>query len=151
MYADLVCVSSATLSELVGFYRKQRADMVLLSGKTPRQYPYALLHRSPQGALTAVEEKGIPRTPAPWEYAIGPLVLKSKQALQDLQTLQPTPPLEEVYMADLANRWITAGRKVDAVATRNENEFLGVNTPADLEEAAGILRERANQEGDPKR
>lgn len=141
MYADLVLISRDSLKSLVSLHIERNCDITFLSGTTERRYPYALVERDERGRVIAFQEKKVPDFDPPWEFYIGPIILKKSVVEAYIEKLSPNESTGEIYIADIVSMAIADNKNICGFVTNNEREFLGVNTPEDLKAAEEIIEQ----------
>jgi len=132
MYADLVLISRDSLKSLVSLHTERNCDITFLSGIAEKKYPYALVERDGSGRVIAFQEKKVPDFDPPWEFYIGPIVLKKSVVEAYIEKLSPNESTGEIYIADIVSLAIADNRNICGFVTKDEKEFIGVNTPEDL-------------------
>jgi bifunctional UDP-N-acetylglucosamine pyrophosphorylase/glucosamine-1-phosphate N-acetyltransferase len=79
------------------------------------------------------------------EINAGIYVFEVEPLIEALGTLRPQNAQGELYLTDVVRRLRAGGRSVGAVVATDPGEALGVNTVAELTEAARLLRRRRNE------
>lgn len=141
MYADLILISTDSLKSIIELHSKEKCDITFLSGVSQRKYPYALIERDSENRVISFQERKIPDFSPPWEYCLGPIILKKEIVTEYTSKLIPNPETGEIYISDIVSIAITDNKSICAFRTDNQEEFLGVNTPEDLKNAEIILEE----------
>ncbi|MBN2253293.1 MAG: NTP transferase domain-containing protein [Kosmotogaceae bacterium] len=139
MYSDLVLIAKDSLKSLVELHKKSNCDITFLSGITREKFPYALVERDERGRVVSFEERKIPDFPPPWEFYIGPIIIKKEIVQKYINKLAPNKETGEIYIADIVSLALADNKSVCGFSTINADEFLGVNTPEDLKTAEKIL------------
>lgn len=145
--ADLPLVTPSTLKTLLALHIKQKNSLTLLSGKLENGAGYGRIIRSGDGGIRIVEE----RDATPSERKIkevngGIYVFKIKDLLAALPKISPLNKKGEYYLTDIVGVMSQSGKKVAVYPAKRPDEIFSVNTRQDLARAAGILRQRKNQE-----
>ncbi|MCB1224157.1 MAG: glucosamine-1-phosphate N-acetyltransferase, partial [Mesotoga sp.] len=102
-------------------------------------FPYALVERNENGKVVSFEERKIPDFPPPWEFYIGPIIIKKEIVQEYIGQLVPNKETGEIYIADIVALALSDNKSVCGFSTSNKEEFLGVNTPEDLQTAEKLL------------
>ncbi|MGC9322804.1 MAG: sugar phosphate nucleotidyltransferase, partial [Kosmotogaceae bacterium] len=72
-------------------------------------------------------------------FYIGPIIIRKEIVERDIEKLVPNSETGEIYISDLVSLALSDNKSVCGFKTQNDEEFLGVNTPEDLELAEKIL------------
>ena len=141
---DLPLLRAETLATLLQDHRTARPAATLLTAVLQDPSAYGRIVRDAAGEVRAIVEA---KDASPEERAIGEINVGiyafDKAALLDvLGGLQPQNAQGEYYLTDVVGLLRAAGRTVRAVAAGDAREGLGVNTHAELAEAARLLRAR---------
>lgn len=139
LYADLVLIRESSIAGMINIHELKNASITFLSGITKKLYPYALVERESTGKIEKLCEGKTPDFPAPWEYYIGPMIIKSEIARKYLPEVKPHPKTGEYYLPELVNLSIENTHNVQSFKTLDESEYLGVNTQEDLSNAEEVL------------
>lgn len=139
MYSDLVLIAKGSLKSLVELHRNGDCDITFLSGITQEKFPYALVERNENGKVVSFEERKIPDFPPPWEFYIGPIIIKKEIVQEYIGQLVPNKETGEIYIADIVALALSDNKSVCGFSTSHKEEFLGVNTPEDLQTAEKLL------------
>ena len=141
LYADLILISQESLNSLVELHNESSCDITFLSGISQEKYPYALVERDENDRVVSFEEKKVPDFDPPWEFYIGPIILKKSVVETFIHALKPNKSTGEIYISDIVSMAVADNKIVCGFRTSNTDEFLGVNTPEDLKNAERFLRE----------
>ncbi len=146
VYSDTPLIRASTMKAMIDYHNLEGADITFLSGLSSERFPYALVTRDEHGEVIDVEEHGVPQTPPPWEYSIGTYVFKVGTFREIYKILKPRPETGERYIPDSIKLALQKGYRVLAHICLDDREYLGVNTPEDLERAERTLLEREVEE-----
>ena len=141
LYSDLILISQESLNSLVELHNESSCDITFLSGISQEKYPYALVERDENDRVVSFEEKKVPDFDPPWEFYIGPIILKKSVVETFIHALKPNKSTGEIYISDIVSMAVADNKIVCGFRTSNTDEFLGVNTPEDLKNAERFLRE----------
>jgi bifunctional UDP-N-acetylglucosamine pyrophosphorylase/glucosamine-1-phosphate N-acetyltransferase len=141
---DLPLLRAQTLATLLQDHRTARPAATLLTAVLEDPGAYGRVVRDAAGEVRAIVEA---KDASPEERAIGEInagiyAFDKASLLGVLGGLQPQNAQGEYYLTDVIGLLRAAGRTVRAVAAGDPREGLGVNTHAELAEAAKILRAR---------
>jgi len=139
MYSDLILITEDSLKALAELHKSNCCDITFLSGVTETKFPYALVERDEYGKVISFKEKKIPDFPPPWEFYIGPIILRKDVVEEYIDNLIPNKDTGEIYISDIVSLSLIEHKSVCGFVTENQEEFLGVNTPEDLEIAEKLL------------
>ncbi len=146
--SDTPLLTTQVLDGLLDEHRSAGADVTLLSFVPERGFPYGRVLRDESGAVKAiVEEKDA--TPEQREirelnasiYAFSAQALRSALARLDSDNAQG-----ELYLTDSVEHILADGGKAVAHVSADTKAPQGVNTRAELAEAAAVLRARINDD-----
>jgi bifunctional UDP-N-acetylglucosamine pyrophosphorylase/glucosamine-1-phosphate N-acetyltransferase len=145
---DAPLVTAEVLRELVEAHAASGADVTLLSFTSPTPLPYGRIVRGENGnVLRIVEEKDATEEERRIEELNASYYVFDAAALWGaLAQLDADNAQGELYLTDAVANVVAAGGR--AVAHRSQADpvsLTGVNTRADLAQAAGVLRDRINR------
>jgi bifunctional UDP-N-acetylglucosamine pyrophosphorylase / glucosamine-1-phosphate N-acetyltransferase len=145
---DAPLVTSELLRELVEAHERGGADVTLLSFASPVPLPYGRVVRDESGnVVRLVEEKDATEEERAIEELNASYYVFDAAALwRALEQLDPDNAQGELYLTDAVEHVVSAGGR--AAAHRSEADpatLTGVNTRADLAQAAAVLRDRVNE------
>jgi bifunctional UDP-N-acetylglucosamine pyrophosphorylase/glucosamine-1-phosphate N-acetyltransferase len=141
LYGDTPLLRGATLERMVRHKREAEADLVLLSA--PVEVPGIVIRDAAGGVARIVEAPDA--TPEELEirerntgvYVVGADLLWKLLAQVDAHNAQG-----EIYFTDIVEIAVSEGCRVEALCLEDPAEALGVNTRAELAEAARQMRRR---------
>jgi bifunctional UDP-N-acetylglucosamine pyrophosphorylase/glucosamine-1-phosphate N-acetyltransferase len=141
---DQALLRPATLSSLLEAHSSSRAAASLLTSVVEEPGPYGRVQRSEDGYVRAVVEAkdAPPEVLAIREINAGVYVFGLDPLLAALERLRPDNAQGEYYLTDVLGFLVAAGQRVAAWTCADPTEALGVNTQAELAEAARRLRTR---------
>ena len=152
LYGDVPLLRPGSVERLLACHAERRPAASLLSAVVadPRGYGRVIRRGGPAGEVIRIVEE-VDATAA--EGAVreingGVYVFDDAWLWPALDGLTPAPS-GEVYLTDLVDRAVAAGRQVRALAVEDPDEVAGVNTPAELARADRILRRRHAETATP--
>jgi bifunctional UDP-N-acetylglucosamine pyrophosphorylase / glucosamine-1-phosphate N-acetyltransferase len=144
---DTPLLTSELLRELIETHHREHADATILSAEPPDPRLYGRIVRSADGSVLKVVE-GTDATPE--EQAIREInssiyVFRSEALWPALDKLEPKNVQGELYLTDAIGIIVAGGGKVAAHIAADSRQTDGVNTRAELAQAAAVLRDRINE------
>ena len=141
---DSPLLTPPVLEGLVEEHGRRAPSVTLLSLETARPLPYGRIVRDGSGRLERIVEE---RDATPDELAIRELnasiyVFSAPDLWWALGRLDAENVQGELYLTDTIGHLVAGGRRVDAVRSDDPDAVGGVNTRAELAEAAAVLRDR---------
>ena len=145
---DAPLVTAELLEDLVAAHAAGGADVTLLTFTSPTPLPYGRIVRDESGNVARIVEE---RDATDEERAVEELnasyyVFDAASLGRALEQLDADNAQGELYLTDAVESIVAAGGR--AVAHRSEADpvsLTGVNTRADLAQAAAALRDRINE------
>ena len=144
LYADTPLLRPDSIRGLLNRHRLKGADLTLLTAIVKHNLPYGRIIRDADGRIMDIieEAEASARVREIEELNIGAYVVAARQIFAVLQKLPPSPVDGEYRLTDSVHRLIRSGLQVESYRIYAEDEILGINTSADLEQAAIILQKR---------
>jgi bifunctional UDP-N-acetylglucosamine pyrophosphorylase/glucosamine-1-phosphate N-acetyltransferase len=144
---DVPLLRSETLGALLDAHRQAGAAATLLTAVLDDPAAYGRVLRDEKGGVRAVVEA---RDASADELRVneinaGIYAFEVPALVEALHALRPQNAQGELYLTDVVRLLRESGRPVAAVAATDPREALGVNTVAELGEAARLLRRRRNE------
>jgi bifunctional UDP-N-acetylglucosamine pyrophosphorylase/glucosamine-1-phosphate N-acetyltransferase len=145
---DAPLVTASLLGELVETHRRDRASATVLSFEPNDPGPYGRVLRNGAGTLEAIVEArdATPEQLATREVNSSIYVFRGERLWSVLDRLEPHNAQGELYLTDSVALLVADGGKVAVHKAPDPEEAIGVNTRAELAEAAAQLRDRVNRE-----
>jgi bifunctional UDP-N-acetylglucosamine pyrophosphorylase/glucosamine-1-phosphate N-acetyltransferase len=145
---DHPLLTSALLERLVAEHGESGAAATVLSFEPPDPRAYGRIVRDGNGGLRSIVEAA---DAGPAELAIGEVnssiyVFEADKLWPALDRLEPANAQGELYLTDAVRYLVEDGDRVAVFRAPEAKEVEGVNTRAELAEAAAVLRERINRE-----
>jgi len=141
-------LTTELLAALLQEHRRAKAAVTVLSIEPDETPPYGRIVRDDDGALKAIVED---KDASPEERAIRELntsiyVFRAADLWPALEALDPANAQGELYLTDAVRNLVEAGRGAAVYCAPVAEMGLGVNTRAELAEAASELRRRIVEE-----
>jgi bifunctional UDP-N-acetylglucosamine pyrophosphorylase/glucosamine-1-phosphate N-acetyltransferase len=137
-------LTSELLQALLGEHRRARAGVTVLSIEPDKLLPYGRIVRDVSGALRAIVEDA---DASPEERALRELntsiyVFQAPDLWEALEGLDARNVQGEIYLTDAVRKIVDSGRRGAVYCAPVAEMGLGVNTRAELAQAAAELRRR---------
>ena len=145
---DMPLLRAQTLADMAGLFMRERAGALVLGVSVPDPAGYGRIVRDENGGFKAIVEDADAdeKTKQICEINSGMYVFDSA-ALQDaLAKLTPQGPKHEFYLTDTLALIKQAGKPAVVFNSTDFEQALGINSRAQLAEAAQIMRRRINAE-----
>jgi bifunctional UDP-N-acetylglucosamine pyrophosphorylase/glucosamine-1-phosphate N-acetyltransferase len=143
---DVPLLRRETLAALLETHRRSGAAATLLTAVLEQPQAYGRVLRDTAGVRAVVEARdATPEELLVREINAGIYAFEAAPLLEALGRLRPQNAQGELYLTDVVRMLREAGRPVAAVPAADPAEALGVNTAAELAEAARLLRRRRNE------
>jgi len=135
------------LARLVAEHAASGAAATVLSFEPPDPRAYGRIVRNGDGGLRAIVEAADASSD---ELAIGEVnssiyVFRPEKLWPALERLEPANAQGELYLTDAVRHLVEDGEQVGIYRAPEAQEVEGVNTRAELAEAAAVLRDRVNR------
>jgi bifunctional UDP-N-acetylglucosamine pyrophosphorylase/glucosamine-1-phosphate N-acetyltransferase len=144
LYGDMPLVTSSTLQKIVKAVDEQKATLGLVTTFNERLADFGRIVRDAKGEIQKIVER---RDASPLEVAIrevNPGIYAADSAFlrHALDALTNENSQKEYYLTDIVARAVKEGQRICNVIASDLDEFIGVNTRADLTEARAALNRR---------
>jgi bifunctional UDP-N-acetylglucosamine pyrophosphorylase / glucosamine-1-phosphate N-acetyltransferase len=141
-------ISSTLLEQLVAEHRSTGATATVLSFEPPDPRAYGRIVRDGSGRLEAIVEDADADAEqrALREVNSSIYVFEAEKLWPVLDRIEPANAQGELYLTDAVRLLVEAGEEVVVYKAPDADEVEGVNTRAELAEAAAFLRARVNRE-----
>ena len=145
---DTPTLSPELLQALLDAHRDQGAAATVLTFRPPDPREYGRIIRGADGAVRAIVEAA---DASPEELAVDEVnssiyVFDADRMWPALEQLDSANRQGELYLTDAVRNLVENGERVAAYVAPDPTEAEGVNTRAELAEAAAALRNRINEE-----
>ena len=144
LYGDTPLFRLSSLKGMLTRHRLKAADLTLLTGTTDEPLPYGRVVRDASGGVVDVIEEAYAdeRTRGIRELNLGAYVARAPRLFAVLGALEAAGQRDVFPLTDVVRCFAKQGARVEAYRSADEEEFLGINTPEDLEAAELILQKR---------
>ncbi|MFL5955636.1 MAG: bifunctional N-acetylglucosamine-1-phosphate uridyltransferase/glucosamine-1-phosphate acetyltransferase, partial [Gaiellaceae bacterium] len=144
---DTPLLTSQLLHELIETHHRENADATILSAEPPDPRLYGRVVRAPDGSVLEVIEGTDAKEDEQKIREINSsiYIFKGTALWPALDRLEPKNVQGELYLTDAIGIVVAAGGKVAAHVAANWRDTDGVNTRAELAQAAAVLRDRINE------
>jgi bifunctional UDP-N-acetylglucosamine pyrophosphorylase/glucosamine-1-phosphate N-acetyltransferase len=143
MNGDTPLLRPDTLKKLLALHKKDRNDVSFLSFIAERPDDYGRVVRGDDGiVLSIVEEKDADRIQKSIREVNSGVYVISSSALHLVDRIAANPLKKEYYLTDIVSLASEHGLKASAYCIGEEDEFMGVNTRAELNRASALMRKR---------
>lgn len=144
---DMPLIRPESFFELIISHLNNNSDLTVLSVEVENPYSYGRILRDKTGsAMEIVEEKELARYPEKVrktnEINSGVYILKLKHLKRLIGEIRPLNREREYYFTDIVNIFYKNGLKTTCLKSPKREEFGGVNSRAELENAKKILQAR---------
>jgi bifunctional UDP-N-acetylglucosamine pyrophosphorylase / glucosamine-1-phosphate N-acetyltransferase len=141
-------LTSALLQQLVDEHRRSGATATVLSFEPPDPLAYGRIVRGGDGRLRQIVENADAdeAQKALREVNASIYVFETERLWPALDRIEPVNAQGELYLTDAVRLLIEAGEEVGVFKAPDANEVEGVNTRAELADAASFLRARVNKD-----
>jgi bifunctional UDP-N-acetylglucosamine pyrophosphorylase/glucosamine-1-phosphate N-acetyltransferase len=144
---DTPLLTPERLSELIETHRSERAAATVLSFEPPDPRQYGRLVRNGEGRLARIVEAA-DATPDELELTevnSSIYVFSAEKLWPAVERLQPQNAQGELYLTDALGLLVQDGEPVAVHVAGDPRDVEGVNTRAELADAAAALRDRINE------
>jgi bifunctional UDP-N-acetylglucosamine pyrophosphorylase / glucosamine-1-phosphate N-acetyltransferase len=140
-------LTSALLQQLVDEHRRSGATATVLSFEPPDPLAYGRIVRGDDGRLRQIVENADAdeAQKALREVNASIYVFETERLWPALDRIEPVNAQGELYLTDAVRLLIEDGEEVGVFKAPDANEVEGVNTRAELADAASFLRARVNK------
>jgi bifunctional UDP-N-acetylglucosamine pyrophosphorylase / glucosamine-1-phosphate N-acetyltransferase len=141
-------LTSALLQQLVDEHRRSGATATVLSFEPPDPLAYGRIVRGDDGRLRQIVENADAdeAQKALREVNASIYVFETERLWPALDRIEPVNAQGELYLTDAVRLLIEDGEEVGVFKAPDANEVEGVNTRAELADAASFLRARVNKD-----
>lgn len=143
MNGDTPLVRPETLRKLLQTHRRQKNDLTVLSFVAADPRAYGRVVRKSSGQVAAiVEEKDADAVQKQIAEVNSGVYVLGAEAVRLLDAIPLNPLTREYYLTDLVALAGQQGLRASACCMGEEEEFMGVNTRAELVRATALMRKR---------
>ncbi|MBW2286613.1 MAG: bifunctional UDP-N-acetylglucosamine diphosphorylase/glucosamine-1-phosphate N-acetyltransferase GlmU [Deltaproteobacteria bacterium] len=141
LYGDTPLLSSGTLRAMVERRRDTGADLMILTAEV--DVPGIVVRDADGGVARVVEAPdATPDELAIVERNTGVYLLNSEWLWKTLSQVGDDNEQGEIYLTDIVELSIREGGRIEALELDDPDEAFGINTRAQLAEAAAVMRRR---------
>jgi phosphomannomutase/UTP-glucose-1-phosphate uridylyltransferase len=142
LYGDTPLFRPASIRGLLNRHRLREAHLTLLTAIVEQPLPYGHILRDARNRIVDIieEENASPEMRAIRELNMGAYVVEAGKIFTALNKLSASDG--EYRLTDTAHQLIRSGLRVESYQVYDQDEVLGINTPADLAQAELILQKR---------
>jgi len=142
LYGDTPLFRPASIRGLINRHRLREAHLTLLTAVVEQPLPYGHILRDARGRIIDIieEDSASPEMREIRELNMGAYVVDAPKVFAGLRKLSPTDG--EYRLTDSVHELIRSGLRVESYQIYDQDEVLGINTPADLAQAELILQKR---------
>ncbi|MDY6878308.1 MAG: bifunctional UDP-N-acetylglucosamine diphosphorylase/glucosamine-1-phosphate N-acetyltransferase GlmU [Chloroflexota bacterium] len=146
-YADMPLLTTETLRRLVERQQDNSGPITMLTLVHENPRGFGRVMRDESGAVIQVVEEAMatPEQLAIRELNAGVYCFDADWVWTHVDRIPLSLPKQEYYLPDLIGMAVAEGLRVEAVATEDAAEALGINTRVHLAEAESVLRRRINE------
>lgn len=143
---DVPALSTEVINDLLAEHRNAKAAATVLSFEPPDARAYGRVIRGSDGSLARIIEAGdaSPDELEVREVNSGIYVFRADKLWSAVERLQPHNAQGELYITDTLGFLVEDGDPVAVHVAPDSVEAEGINTRAELAEAAAVLRDRIN-------
>jgi bifunctional UDP-N-acetylglucosamine pyrophosphorylase / glucosamine-1-phosphate N-acetyltransferase len=143
---DAPLLTGRLLRDVVAVHRREAPALTLVTVEPETPRPYGRVVRDDAGAVTAIVEAtdATPEQLEIRELNASIYVFSAPALWRSLEAVRPDNAQGELYLTDAVAALVAAGDAVVAHRAPEASEADGVNTRAELAEAAAVLRDRIN-------
>lgn len=143
---DCPLISSETIAALVKVREDADAAVVVLSMELENPFGYGRIIRGEDGSVVRIVEQkdATPEEAAVCECNSGFYCFDAKALFAALSKVGSDNAQGEFYLTDVLEICRNEGRVVTALTAQDPTECLGVNSRAQLAQAASVMRDRIN-------
>lgn len=145
MYGDTPLITKETLESLTEYHRKQNNDLTVVSTSMENPFGYGRIIRDGGNFIKIAEQKdGAEEELAVKEINTGLYCFNGNALNHVLENLNNNNANMEYYITDAVEILIKSGYKTGAFLCEDNEEFLGINTRAQLALATKAMQKRIN-------
>ena len=146
-YADMPLLTADTLRRLVERQGQNTGPITMLTLEHDKPRGFGRVIRDQSGAVLRVVEEAVATAEelAVRELNAGVYCFAADWLWSRVDRIPLSLPKREYYLTDMVEMAVAEGQRVEAVATQDSSETLGINTRVHLAEAESALRRRINE------
>lgn len=142
LVGDSPLLTAGALRRLLDHHEATGAACSFLTADFAQPFPYARVIRGPDGGVTGcIEERDCsPEQRKITELLTSHYVFDAAALWSRLPDIPRHPTTGERYLTDIIGLLLSDGRRIEALRIDDWRELVGLNTPADVAWAEGVLR-----------
>ena len=146
-YGDMPLLKPESLRQLVDNQAQGRTVLTMLTLVHHDSMGFGRIIRAEDGrVLEVVEEKvATPEQLAIRELNCGIYCFDGEWLWSHIHDIPLNPVAREYYLTDMVGIAVADGKRVEAIASRDPDEMIGINTRIHLAQAEAVARQRINQ------
>jgi bifunctional UDP-N-acetylglucosamine pyrophosphorylase/glucosamine-1-phosphate N-acetyltransferase len=147
-YGDMPLLTTHSLNRLVENQEQGRTAITMLTLISEDSMGFGRVIRARDGrVLQVVEEKvATPEQLAVKELNCGVYCFDAEWLWSHIDEIQLNPVAREYYLTDMVGIAVANGRRVEAIASEDPDEMIGINTRIHLARAEAVTRRRINEQ-----
>ena len=144
LYGDTPLFRPSSILGMLHRHRLKHADTTLFTTITDQPLPYGRILRDTSGHILDIIEEADASLDLRQirELNLGAYVARADKLFPILRKMDEQTTLGPLRLTDAVHYFIRAGNTIDSYRSYDPDEILGINTPADLEQAEIILQKR---------
>jgi len=144
---DSPLLSAGTIRKFLAKHRKKKNDISLLSFTATDPGSYGRVLRDGQGkVMSIVEDRDATAAQRQIREVNSGVYSMEPKALRLLKEIKINKAKGEYYLTDIVHIARDKGMMIDAFYTDSEDEFLGINTRRELDQAAQLMKWRITEQ-----
>ncbi|GAB4506069.1 MAG: bifunctional UDP-N-acetylglucosamine diphosphorylase/glucosamine-1-phosphate N-acetyltransferase GlmU [Anaerolineales bacterium] len=142
-YGDMPLLQAETLRQLAATHEETRATLTLLTLIADDPMGFGRIVRDSAGRVVGIVEESVatPEQKRIRELNCGVYAFQADWLWENVHRLQKSPK-GEFFLTDLVEMAVAQGRRVEAVATEDAEQMLGINDRTHLARAEAVVRKR---------
>lgn len=146
-YGDMPLLKPESLKQLIENQAQGRTALTMLTLIHDDSMGFGRIVRAPDGSvLEIVEEKvATPEQLAIRELNCGIYCFDADWLWSHIHDIPLNPVANEYYLTDMVGIAVADGKRVEAIASHDPDEMIGINTRIHLAQAEAVVRRRINE------
>jgi len=144
LYGDTPLFRPSSISGMLNRHRLKEADLTLFTGVSTQTLPYGRIIREMSGQIVGIIEEtdASEQVLSIRELNVGAYVTRAEELFSALKQLSQGREGMRLPLTEIVHQMIRSGCQVTSYTSHDPDEILGINTPADLEQAEFVLKKR---------
>ncbi len=139
MFSDLVLIRDSSVSGMINLHSVTDAEMTILTGLSENRLPYAFVERTDDGRVRRIRNIAEKKKEGTLEFFIGPLFTDARTVRKIGDTLLDAGEREGLDVFEIIQEALKQQKRIQALRSLDESEYVGVNTLEDLKNAEDVL------------